>query len=112
MYITRGSVVVALVKKNTFYILAYLEETTLSGLNKGDRVEITPLGSSRIMHGTADHAVSAKNEVKRAYHFHRLLSEMNEYQQKRVDDQAPLGVTVPNKLLADLLHRYRHALID
>lgn len=41
-YITRGSVAVALVKKDSFYILAYLEETKLNGLNKGDRAEITP----------------------------------------------------------------------
>lgn len=53
-FITRGSTVVALVKKNTFYILAYLEETKLPRVAKGARVEITPLGSNRIMHGTVD----------------------------------------------------------
>ena len=53
-YITRGSTAVALVKKNTFYILAYMEETKLPQVNIGDRVEITPLGSNRIMHGTVD----------------------------------------------------------
>lgn len=60
---------------------------------------------------TADHVVAAKHEVKRAY-YHRLLSEMNECQQKLVDNQAPLGVTEPVKSLAVMLHRYRHALID
>ena len=53
-YINRGSTAVALVKKNSFYILAYLEETKLSGLSKGDRVEITPLGSNRVFKGTVD----------------------------------------------------------
>ncbi|AJI95369.1 efflux transporter, RND family, MFP subunit [Yersinia ruckeri] len=53
-FINRGSTVVALVKKNTFYILAYLEETKLEGVGQGDRVEITPLGSNRILHGTVD----------------------------------------------------------
>ncbi len=60
-YITRGSVAVALVKKDSFYILAYLEETKLTGLNKGDRAEITPLGSNRIMHGTVDSVAAAVN---------------------------------------------------
>ncbi|CAK8743426.1 p-hydroxybenzoic acid efflux pump subunit AaeA [Sodalis praecaptivus] len=42
-FITRGSVAVALVKKDTFYLLAYLEETKLEGVRPGYRVEITPL---------------------------------------------------------------------
>lgn len=58
-YINRGSTAVALVKKNSFYILAYLEETKLPGLNKGDRAEITPLGSNRIMLGTVDSVAAA-----------------------------------------------------
>lgn len=58
-YINRGSTAVALVKKNSFYILAYLEETKLPGLNKGDRAEITPLGSNRVMHGTVDSVAAA-----------------------------------------------------
>lgn len=58
-YINRGSTAVALVKKNSFYILAYLEETKLPALKKGDRAEITPLGSNRIMHGTVDSVAAA-----------------------------------------------------
>ncbi|MFI8417987.1 p-hydroxybenzoic acid efflux pump subunit AaeA [Serratia sp. NPDC078593] len=60
-FITRGSTAVALVKKNTFYVLAYLEETKLHGLSKGDRVEITPLGSNRIMRGTVDSIAAGVN---------------------------------------------------
>jgi len=61
---------------------------------------------------TADHVVSAKSDGKRAYYYDRLLKEMNEYQQKLVDNSAPLSVTGPVKRLADMLHLYRHALID
>lgn len=61
---------------------------------------------------TADHVVSAKSARKRAYYYDRLLKEMHEYQQKLVDNQAPISVTGPVKRLADMLHRYRHALID
>ena len=53
-FITRGSTAVALVKKNSFYVLAYLEETKLEGVRKGYRAEITPLGSNRIIKGTVD----------------------------------------------------------
>lgn len=45
-FITRGSTAVALVKENTFYVMAYLEETKLEGVRPGYRAEITPLGSS------------------------------------------------------------------
>ncbi|MDN5971368.1 MAG: p-hydroxybenzoic acid efflux pump subunit AaeA, partial [Enterobacterales bacterium] len=57
-FINRGAKAVALVKKGTFYILAYMEETKLDGIQRGDRVEITPLGSNRILYGTVD-SVSA-----------------------------------------------------
>lgn len=53
-FITRGSTAVALVKKNSFYVLAYLEETKLEGVRKGYRAEITPLGSNRVIKGTVD----------------------------------------------------------
>ena len=66
----------------------------------------------RRIRSTADRVVSAKNDVKRAYYYDRLLGEMNEYQQRLVDNQAPLSVTGPVKRTADMLHRYRHALID
>ena len=47
-------------KKDSF-ILAYLEETKLNGLNKGDRAGDHPLGSNRIMHGTVDSVAAAVN---------------------------------------------------
>lgn len=53
-FITRGSTAVALVKQNTFYVMAYLEETKLEGVRPGYRAEITPLGSSKVIKGTVD----------------------------------------------------------
>ncbi|RPH27290.1 p-hydroxybenzoic acid efflux pump subunit AaeA [Buttiauxella warmboldiae] len=53
-FITRGSTAVALVKRGTFYILAYMEETKLDGIRPGYRVQITPLGSNRVLRGTVD----------------------------------------------------------
>lgn len=60
-FITRGSVSVALVKQDSFYVLAYMEETKLSGLRPGYRVEITPLGSNRILRGTVDSFAAGVN---------------------------------------------------
>lgn len=53
-FITRGSTAVALVKRNSFYVLAYMEETKLAGVRPGYRAEIIPLGSNRTLHGYVD----------------------------------------------------------
>lgn len=53
-FITRGSVAVALVQQHSFYVLAYLEETKLHGIEKGFRAEVTPLGSNIVLRGTVD----------------------------------------------------------
>lgn len=53
-FITRGSTAVALVKQNSFYVLAYMEETKLEGVRPGFRAEIMPLGSNRVLKGTVD----------------------------------------------------------
>lgn len=74
-----------------------------------DRAELSAFHKQ--IRSTADSMVSAKNDTKRAYYYDRLLKEMNEYQQKLVENSAPLSVTGPVKRLADMLHLYRHALI-
>ncbi len=53
-FITRGSVAVALVQQHSFYVLAYLEETKLHGVQPGYRAEVTPLGSNVVLRGTVD----------------------------------------------------------
>ncbi|MBU4684865.1 p-hydroxybenzoic acid efflux pump subunit AaeA [Cedecea davisae] len=53
-FINRGATSVALVKQNSFYILAYMEETKLDGIRPGYRVQITPLGSNRVLRGSVD----------------------------------------------------------
>jgi p-hydroxybenzoic acid efflux pump subunit AaeA len=53
-FITRGSTAVALVKKESFYVIAYMEETKLEGVRPGYRAEITPLGSTKVIRGTVD----------------------------------------------------------
>jgi len=57
-FITGGSVAVALVQEHSFYVLAYLEETKLHGVEKGFRAEVTPLGSNIVLRGTVDSVVA------------------------------------------------------
>lgn len=59
---------------------------------------------------TADHVVSS-GDGKRTYYYQRLLSELNEYQQKLVEYDAPPKVTEPVKRLADMLHKYQHSFL-
>ncbi|WP_053087563.1 efflux RND transporter periplasmic adaptor subunit, partial [Enterobacter bugandensis] len=58
-FITRGETALALVKINSIYIIAYMEETKLEGITRGARAEITPLGSHRVLHGTVDSIAAA-----------------------------------------------------
>lgn len=58
-YITRGATAVALVKKGSFYLVAYMEETKLASVHAGDKVKITPLGSDRLFYGTVDSVAAA-----------------------------------------------------
>lgn len=60
-FITRGSVAVALVQQNSFYVMAYLEETKLHGVTPGYRAQITPLGSNQVLTGTVESIAAGVN---------------------------------------------------
>lgn len=66
----------------------------------------------RQLRNTADKVISASNDDRRRKHFLQLLGELEIYQEKLRIWEAPLQVTEPVKRLADVLHRYQHALID
>ncbi|VXD02628.1 p-hydroxybenzoic acid efflux system component [Enterobacterales bacterium 8AC] len=102
-FITRGSTAVALVKKNTFYILAYLEETKLNGLKQGDRVEITPLGSNRIMHGTVDSLAAAVNNSSSTVNSKGLASIDSNLEWVRLAQRVPVKILLDEK---DQQHPY------
>ncbi|MFZ1875209.1 MAG: p-hydroxybenzoic acid efflux pump subunit AaeA [Chania sp.] len=102
-FITRGSTAVALVKKNTFYILAYLEETKLNGLQQGDRVEITPLGSNRIMHGTVDSLAAAVNNNSSTVNSKGLASIDSNLEWVRLAQRVPVKIVLDEK---DQQHPY------
>lgn len=66
----------------------------------------------RQLRNTADKVISASSDDKRRRYFTQLLGELEIYQEKLRVWDAPLQVTEPVKRLADVLHRYQHALID
>ncbi|WP_025122707.1 MULTISPECIES: p-hydroxybenzoic acid efflux pump subunit AaeA [unclassified Serratia (in: enterobacteria)] len=102
-FITRGSTAVALVKKNSFYVIAYLEETKLEGLNKGDRAEITPLGSNRILHGTVDSLAAAVNNSSSTPNSKGLASIDSNLEWVRLAQRVPVKIMLDEK---DQQHSY------
>ncbi|AIR05797.1 p-hydroxybenzoic acid efflux subunit AaeB [Cedecea neteri] len=66
----------------------------------------------RQLRKTADKVISANSDDKRELYYQRLLGELEIYQEKLRLWEAPLQVTEPVKRLADILHRYRHTLIN
>ena len=102
-FITRGSTAVALVKKNSFYVIAYLEETKLEGLSKGDRAEITPLGSNRIMHGTVDSLAAAVNNSSSTPNSKGLASIDSNLEWVRLEQRVPVKIILDEK---DQQHSY------
>lgn len=102
-YINRGSTAVALVKKNSFYILAYLEETKLPGLKKGDRAEITPLGSNRIMHGTVDSVAAAVTNSSSSAATNGLATIDSNLEWVRLAQRVPVKIVLDDK---DQQHPY------
>lgn len=102
-FITRGSTAVALVKQNSFYIIAYLEETKLDGLNKGDRAEITPLGSNRILRGTVDSLAAAVNNSSSTANSKGLASIDSNLEWVRLAQRVPVKIILDEK---DQQHSY------
>jgi p-hydroxybenzoic acid efflux pump subunit AaeA len=102
-FITRGSTAVALVKKNSFYVIAYMEETKLEGLSKGDRAEITPLGSNRIMHGTVDSLAAAVNNSSSTPNSKGLASIDSNLEWVRLAQRVPVKIMLDEK---DQQHSY------
>ncbi|MRT57633.1 p-hydroxybenzoic acid efflux pump subunit AaeB [Enterobacteriaceae bacterium RIT693] len=66
----------------------------------------------RQLRKTADKVISANSDDTRERYYQRLLGELEIYQEKLRLWEAPLQVTEPVKRLADILHRYRHTLIN
>ncbi len=66
----------------------------------------------RQIRATADQVLVSRNEVRRRRFFNQLLEELDVYQQKLAQYQAPRSVTEPVWRLTDTLSRYRNALIN
>jgi len=96
-FINRGAKAVALVKKGTFYILAYMEETKLDGIQRGDRVEITPLGSNRILYGTVDSVSAGVNNKSSTADSKGLATVDSNLEWVRLAQRVPVKILLDNK---------------
>lgn len=61
---------------------------------------------------TADRVISAGSDAKRLKYFKRLLTELDIYQEKLRQYEAPLSVTEPVERLAVMLRKYQNTLIQ
>lgn len=61
---------------------------------------------------TADRVISAGSDAKRLKYFKRLLTELDIYQEKLRQYEAPLSVTEPVERLAVMLRKYQNTLVQ
>ncbi|WP_312268666.1 p-hydroxybenzoic acid efflux pump subunit AaeB [Pseudescherichia sp.] len=64
----------------------------------------------RQLRRTADNVIAARSDETRRRYFSQLLEELDVYQEKLRDWDAPEQVTHPVKRLVDVLHKYQSAL--
>ena len=91
-FITRGTVSVALVKRNSFYLLAYMEETKLERVRPGYRAEITPLGSNVVFYGTVDSIAAGVTNTNRASDSKGLATVDSNLEWVRLAQRVPVKI--------------------
>ncbi|MFC3394079.1 p-hydroxybenzoic acid efflux pump subunit AaeA [Brenneria rubrifaciens] len=97
-FITRGSTAVALVKKDSFYLLAYMEETKLERVRRGYRVEITPLGSERIFYGTVDSVAAGVNNSSSSVDSKGLATVDSNLEWVRLAQRVPVKIKLDRQM--------------
>lgn len=102
-FVTRGQTTIALVKEHTFYVLAYMEETKLARVKLGDRVEITPLGSNRVLHGTVNSVAAAVTDSSSTDSSDGLATIDSNLEWVRLAQRVPVKITLDDM---DATHPY------
>ncbi len=102
-FVTRGQTTIALVKEHTFYVLAYMEETKLARVKLGDHVEITPLGSNRVLHGTVNSVAAAVTDSSSTDSSDGLATIDSNLEWVRLAQRVPVKITLNDM---DATHPY------
>lgn len=97
-FIERGNTAVALVKKNSFYLLAYMEETKLEGVRRGYRAEITPLGSEKIFYGTVDSVAAGVNNSSNSANTKGLANVDSNLEWVRLAQRVPVKIRLDRQM--------------
>lgn len=97
-FITRGSTAVALVKEDSFYLLAYMEETKLERIRRGYRAEITPLGSERIFYGTVDSVAAGVNNSSSSVDSKGLATVDSNLEWVRLAQRVPVKIKLDRQM--------------
>lgn len=101
-FINRGATAVALVKKGSLYIVAYMEETKLAEIKLGDRVQISPLGSDVILRGSVDSIAAGVTNTSSSVDSKGLANIDSNLEWVR------LAQRVPVKIMLDEKYRQQH----
>ncbi|EPP2484987.1 p-hydroxybenzoic acid efflux pump subunit AaeA [Escherichia coli] len=96
-FITRGSTAVALVKQNSFYVLAYMEETKLEGVRPGYRAEITPLGSNKVLKGTVDSVAAGVTNASSTRDDKGMATIDSDLEWVRLAQRVPVRIRLDNQ---------------
>ncbi|EPS8030822.1 p-hydroxybenzoic acid efflux pump subunit AaeA [Escherichia coli] len=96
-FITRGATAVALVKQNSFYVLAYMEETKLEGVRPGDRAEITPLGSNKVLKGTVDSVAAGVTNASSTRDDKGMVTIDSNLEWVRLAQRVPVRIRLDNQ---------------
>jgi p-hydroxybenzoic acid efflux pump subunit AaeA len=96
-FITRGSTAVALVKKDSFYVMAYMEETKLEGVRPGYRAEITPLGSNRVFKGTVDSVAAGVTNASSSSDAKGMATIDSQLEWVRLAQRVPVRIHLDNQ---------------
>lgn len=96
-FITRGATSVALVKKNSFYVLAYMEETKLEGIRPGHRVEITPLGSNNVLSGRVESIAAGVTNASSTNDSKGMASIDSNLEWVRLAQRVPVRIHLDNQ---------------
>lgn len=91
-FINRGVVAVALVKADSFYVMAYMEETKIRHLQVGYRAEIRPLGDDQILHGTVESVAAGITDNSRSRDSKGMATVTSNLEWVRLAQRVPVRI--------------------
>jgi len=93
-YAAAGRPALALVDTGSMYVEGYFEETKLPRIHVGDRVDVTPMGSARVLHGTVQSIAAGIADRDRSTAANLLPSVSPNFNWVRLAQRIPVRVSL------------------